>query len=290
MLQIEWVGTDGSVWDLVNGNVTLSNAGITGLGMPTARDQVKATAAMHGQVFQNWKLNAREVWLPFVFRAGAKGDVEGVQRAFWHSVQPGSYGYLNVTDGNGYTRSLQLRLIDDSSLAYMSDPYSTKNKRYEAFGLTFIADNPWWQGEEVAYSFSLGTGGTATFFGNGSSATPFYIVKSAGGVDANVTNLGDMPAWVTWTITAPMTSFNLGIDGHYVAGAIALTTGQTLTIESDPLKQIAYKNDGTKVTRQLTSADFQAVPATGGLIPLEIDVVGTGTVTASFRPQFFRAF
>lgn len=289
MLNIEWVGTDGSTWDLVNGDVQLSNAGVMGLGMPTATDQVKITPGSHGQRFQSWKLNPREVFLPLIFNAASNADVEGIQRAFWHSMTIGEYGSLNVTDGNGYTRSLDLRFVDDGTLSYGLDPYSQRAP-YKAFGVNMIADQPFWQGEEVSFSFSLGTGGTATFFGNGSNATPFYIVKSAGGEDAYVTNLGDMPSWVKWEITAPMTSFSLGIDGHYVAGDIALTTGQTLTIESDPLKQIAYKNDGTKVTRLLTSADFQSVPATGLPVLLEIDVVGTGTVTASFRPQFMRAF
>lgn len=289
MLLIEWVGTDGSTWDLVNGDVQLSNAGIQGLGMPTATDQVKVTPGAHGQRFQSWKLNPREVFLPLIFNADSNADVEGIQRAFWHSMTIGEYGTLNVTDGNGYTRSLDLRFVDDGTLSYSLDPYSDRVP-YKAFGVNMIADQPFWQGEQVSFSFSLGTGGTATFFGNGSNATPFYIVKSAGGEDTYVTNLGDMPSWVTWEITAPMTSFSLGIGGHYVAGDIPLTTGQTLTIESDPLKQIAYKNDGTKVTRLLTSADFQSVPATGLPVLLEIDVVGTGTVTASFRPQFMRAF
>lgn len=289
MLQIEWVGTDGSKWDLVNGDVALSNAGITGLGMPLAFDTTRQTALYHGQTLQSWRLEPREVFLPVLFRGDSFTDVEGLQRDFWHSLALGEYGWLNVTDGNGYTRSLQLRLVGDGQLPYALDPYSEETK-YRAVGLEMVADNPWWQGEEVSTTFGLGPEGTATFFGNGSSATPFYIVKSTGGTDATLVNLGDMPAWITWTITGPMSSFDLEVDGHHVTGAITVDTGETLTIETSPLSQIAYLNDGTKVTRYLSSADFAPVPASALPVPIGIDVVGTGNITAAFRPQFMRAF
>lgn len=289
MLQIEWVGTDGSVWDLINGDVSLSNAGITGLGMPLTFDTTRQTALYHGQTLQSWRLEPREVFLPLLFTGDSFTDVEGIQRNFWHSMALGEYGSLNVTDGNGYTRSLELRLVSDNGLAYNIDPYSDKTTR-RSFGLSMVADNPWWQGEEVSTTFGLGTEGTATFFGNGSSATPFYIVKSTGGTDAALVNLGDMPAWITWTITGAMTSFDLEVDGHHIAGAITVDVGETLTIETSPLSQIAYLNDGTKVTRYLTSADFAPVPASASPVPIGIDVVGTGNITAAFRPQFMRAF
>jgi hypothetical protein len=153
-----------------------------------------------------------------------------------------------------------------------------------------VSDDPWWRGPLESFSFGLGPEGTATFFGNGSSATPFYIVKSTGGADTTLTNNGDMDAWITWTIEGPMTSFSLDIDGNIVGGPIEVDEGDTLTIETSPLNQIAYLEDGTKVTRLLTSADFAPLPATGAPVNVGIDVVGTGTITASFAPVYWRAF
>ena len=89
MLQIEWVGTDGSTWDLINGDVALSNAGITGLGMPLAFDTTRQTALYHGQTLQSWRLEPREVFLPVLFRGDSFTDVEGLQRDFWHSLALG---------------------------------------------------------------------------------------------------------------------------------------------------------------------------------------------------------
>lgn len=288
MLEISWTGTDGSVWDLMSGDVAVRSDGIQGFGMPTSVDTTRETALYHGQVFQSWKLAPRNVFLPLVFHKSAKYDVEGLQRAFWKSVEIGKYGTLTVKDGNGANRSLELRLVDDGGLSYSFDPYAPVLGA-KAFGLNFVADSPFWQGDAVTTTFSLGTEGTATFFGNGSSATPFYIVKSTGNTSATLTNNGDVPAWIKWTITAPMTSFDFTVDGHHVSGDIVLTGSETLTIETAPLAQIAYKNNGDRMTRFLTAADFAPLPV-GDSVDVGISVVGTGTATAVYRPQFFRAF
>lgn len=289
MLEIIWTGTDGSTWDLMSGAIAVRSAGIQGFGMPTTADTTRTTALNHGQTLQSWRLQPRPVFLPLVFQDAAEYDVEGLQRDFWHSLQPGEYGTLSVRDENGYRRSLECRFVDDGGLSYSYDPYSPVLPP-KGFGVNLVADNPFWQGDAQSVTFGLGTEGTATFFGNGSAATPFYIVKSAGGTDASLRNIGDMPAWITWEITAPMTSFSLEVDGHFIEGDIELVDDETLTIETSPLQQVAYKNDDTLVTRLLTATDFAPLPATGEYVPIGIDIVGTGSVTASFRPQFMRAF
>lgn len=288
MLEITWTGTDGSVWDLMSGDVAVRSDGIQGFGMPTSVDTVRATALTHGQVFQSWKLAPRPVFLPLIFRKTAEYDVEGLQRAFWRSCEMGKYGTLTVKDGNGANRSIEMRLVDDGGLSYSYDPYAPVLGS-KAFGLNFIADYPYWQGDTVTTTFSLGLEGTATFFGNGSGATDFYIVKSTGNTSATLTNFGDVPTYLKWVITAPMTSFDFTVDGHHISGDIALTGSETLTIETEPLSQMAYKDNGDRMTRFLTAADFAPLPV-GDAVDVGISVVGTGTATATYRPQFFRAF
>ena len=289
MLQISWTGTDGSSWDLISGPIALRADGIQGLGMPTTADTVRATGLTHGQTFQSWRLQPRPFFMPLIFQDASRYDVQGLQRSFWRSMEVGKYGTLAVTDSAGYRRSLQLRFVDDVNLSYSVDPYAPVLGE-KAFGVNLIADNPFWQGDTESITFGLGPGGTATFFGNGSSATPFYIVKSAGGTAATLSNFGDLPAYVTYTISAPMTSFDLTVDGHHVTGAIELVDDEALTIETSPQSQIAYKDDGSRMTRYLTAADFAPVPDSGEPVPIGIDVVGTGSVTVSFRPQYMRAF
>lgn len=289
MLGITWTDYNGETWDLINGPVALTNAGIQGLGMPVAFETVRQTAFVHGQTLQSWRLEPRELFLPITFRDAAEIDVNLIQRMFWDGMAIGQNGTLTVTDSNGATRSIQARFTDDGTATFMVDPY-VKVQQMRSFGITMIADDPWWRGPEQSFSFGLGPEGTATFFGNGSNATPFYIVKSTGGADSTLTNPGDMESWITWTIAGPMTSFDLEIGGHHIAGDITVASGDTLTIETSPLNQIAYLSDGTKVTKDLTSADFAALPATGLPVNVGIDVVGTGTITATFAPVYWRAF
>ena len=289
MLNIQWTDTNGTAWDLVHGPVALMNAGIMGLGMPTAFETVRQTALVHGQTLQSWRLEPRELFLPITFRDDADLDVNGIQRAFWDGLAIGQNGTLTVTDSNGGVRSIDARFVSDNDVAFTIDPYAQTNA-YRPYGITLMADDPWWRGPVESFSFGLGPEGTATFFGNGSNATPFYIVKSTGGADSTLTNNGDMEAWITWTIEGPMTSFDLEIGGHHIGGDITVASGDTLTIETSPLNQIAYLGDGTKVTRDLTSADFAPLPATGAPVNVGIDVVGTGTITAEFAPVYWRAF
>ena len=289
MLGITWTDTNNTTWDLINGPVALMNAGVMGLGMPQAFDTVRQTALVHGQTFQSWRLEPRELFLPITFRDAAELDVNGIQRTFWDGLALGEYGTLTVTDSNGGVRSIEARFLNDGNVAFTVDPEASTHV-LRPYGLTLVADDPWWRGPEQSFTFGLGPEGTSTFFGNGSSATPFYIVKSTGGADSTLTNNGDQDAWITWVITGPMTSFDLEIGGHHIAGDITVTSGDTLTIETSPLNQIAYLGDGTKVTRNLTSADFAALPATGAPVNVGVDVVGTGNITAKFKPVYWRAF
>lgn len=289
MLNIQWTDTNGTSWDLVHGPVALMNSGVMGFGMPISFDTTRQTALVHGQTLQSWRLEPRDIFLPVTFRDDADLDVNGIQRAFWDGLALGEYGNLQVTDSNGGIRSIDARFVSDGDVAFTVDPYANTHA-YRPYGVSLVADDPWWRGPEQSFSFGLGPEGTATFFGNGSNATPFYIIKSTGGADSTLTNPGDQDAWITWTIEGPMTSFDLEIDGHHVAGAISVASGDTLTIETSPLNQIAYLSDGTKVTRDLTSADFAPLPATGLPVNVGIDVVGTGTITASFAPVYWRAF
>lgn len=281
---IEWTGTDGSTWDLLGGPVRTTAAGIKGLSMPEVEEQGKTTALRDGQRLTGWRLKPRSVWLPLRFKGEAATDVEGIQRNFWRSMAIGETGTLTVTDASGATRSLGLRFQDDGGMAYRTDPYLLS----DAFGLTMIADQPWWEGPRVEFAYSISGGGALpTFFGNGSGATPFYIVPAQGGDTDTITNPGDAPLWVEWELQGPFTYFRLGVGGHYVGGSIEAIAGQTLLVETDPLRQLALL-DGVKVTRQLTEIDWAPIPR-GDPSTLEISVVGAGLVIARVTPRYARA-
>lgn len=281
-LGINLIGADGSTWDLVSGPVRTTVAGIKGLGMPEVDDQTRQTALQDGQTLTGWRLQPRTVWLPLKFHAEANVDVEGVQRAFWRAVPIGEIATLIVTDGSGATRSLGIRFQDDGGIAYKVDPYLYS----PTFGVTFIADRPWWEGPAQTTYYSLGEAGAVDFFG-GTGGPPFFISSSQGSGSSTLSNPGDQPAWIEWTVSGPISDFRAGVSGHYVGGPIAVGAGNLLRIETDPLRQVAYL-DAVKVTRELTEIDWVPVPR-GSSVPIDISLVGSGIVTATIRPKYARA-
>lgn len=105
---------------------------------------------------------------------------------------------------------------------------------------------------------------------------------------AVMTNEGDVEAWPVWTITGPLTSVTVGVDGRTVQWNVALVASDILVIDTDPTVQSAWKN-GVDVTSQLGTADFAPIPA-GQDRPLSLAMSGTGSVEASITPRYYRAF
>lgn len=284
MTEIVYTGTDGSVWDLKRGPVRLSTGGLKGLGMPDFSDQVRETALQDGQTLLGYKAKPRTVWLPLKFKGAAEFDVAGVQRSWWAACAYGLYATLTVTDDLGGVRTLSIRFQDDGGIAYSLDP----SVQSDAFGLTFIADQPWWQGPAQS-SFYTQAGTTHTFFGDGAGATPFYIIPATSGAARTIANPGNIPAWVKWTLDPPMTAFRAGVNGHYVGGPIGISAGHELVVETDPLRQLATLDGTTIVTRQLTEIDWAPIPAKATATPLDLSVTGTGLITATITPRYARA-
>lgn len=283
-MNIVLTGTDGSVWDLINGPVGLTTGGIKGfLEAVPPDDNVRNYSGRDGQVLTGWRIPEREVWLPLRFRGNAATDVEGLQRAWWRALAVGKYATIRVTDRAGAWREIAVRYRSESGRAMRIDP-AVKS---DPFAVTLVADGSWWLGPVVEFPFSAEQAGVATFFGNGSGATPFYIAPGQGSAQRSLINPGDEPAWIEWTLTAPAQSFSFSVAGRTVAGAIALAGSDTLVIDTSPQKQVARLN-GAKVTRQLSAVNWAPIRS-GESANVSISIQGTGLAVARFRPKYARA-
>jgi len=105
---------------------------------------------------------------------------------------------------------------------------------------------------------------------------------------AKITNDGDLEAWPVWTVTGPLTSVTVGVDGSTVQWDVALLEGDVLVIDTDPAVQSAWLN-GDDVTDQLGTADFAPIPA-GHELPLSLTMAGAGSVEAAITPRHYRAW
>lgn len=157
---------------------------------------------------------------------------------------------------------------------------------WASYGVSLIADDPFWTGEAVRRVWAQSD--AVDFYGGVAKAPVFHISSGSQLSTAKITNEGDLEAWPVWTITGPLTSVTVGVDGETVQWNVALTSTDILVIDTDPQVQSAWLN-GTDVTDQLGTADFAPIPA-GLERPLSLTMAGTGSVEARITPRFFRAW
>lgn len=303
-LGLAWLGTDGSFWDLMSGDVRASIGGIKGLGMPDVAFQTSTSAGRDGQRLRGLRRNPRAVFIPVRFKGIASTDVLGVQRDFWQALGLGEYGTLVATTPDGATRSLRCRFEDDGGYAYALDPFTTF---VTSIGLSLTADDPYWYGETVGTSYSLDPASQVNFFGGGDPAAPgvapdFVISPSSGTQSYTIDNPGDVDAWPRWWITGPATSFQVGIGGRVIAASINIPAGRMLIIDTDPEVQSAtlvdtqpFQQDGSIVNpvrlrfQSFTAINFAPIPR-GQSVLLTMTINGSGVVGAQIDPRYERAF
>lgn len=282
-IEIQWTGTDGSVWDLRHGDVRLSDAGIAGLGMPLFQIQSSDSAVADGQTVEGFKVLPRSVLLPVRFRTPSPA----IQSAFWRSVSPFNSGMGKLTVGRaGIERTLGLRFEDDGGVTLKQDPDSALSLN-EIWPLSFTADNPLWAGTEVATSYSSADFADASFFGD-LGGPPFNIASNNGGVTTLFANPGDAPAWVTFEAEGELTRFYAFMDGQLVVDAsMAVGEGSVLTVVTDPISQFADL-DGLPVNWRLSTFEPRPVSPEGTY--LSMTTFGTGRVRARFTPRYLRGY
>jgi hypothetical protein len=283
-VSMSWRGWDGSTWELTNSDsgVFLMSGGVEGLAMPAHQAWVGQSPAVHGQFYRGHVVEPRQVFWPlFLYSDVSSEEWVARDRAFWRSLHPGKHGmWLATVPGRG-ERTLSCRFADDGQHAFEMDPVF---RGWAKYGVTLIADDPFWRGTPVRRSWAQST--AEGFYGPGN---PLFRISSGAQLGtATMTNSGDVEAWPQWTITGPLTSVTVGVDGRTIQWTVELVAGDVLVIDTDPAVQSAWLN-GADVTAQLGAVDFAPIPA-GEDRTLSLQMTGTGTVEATITPRHYRAW
>lgn len=297
MIGIKWTGWDGSVWDLRTGPVRLTTGGIEGLLSLKFDSFTRDSAARDGQRFQGWRAQPRDVFLPvLIMRQPTEDKWLEVDRAWWKTMQPGRIGTISVTTGDGNTRHLDVRFIDDGNHAYAQDP---SIQRVAVWALKMIADNPYWYSKSEWGSRFTNAGVAVQFLGGGAldgdktKGTPI-VLGATYTTDASVlNNPGDINAWPIYTLRGPLTAFSIGVDGGVVSGTVGISSTQRLVIDTSPTMQTArlYNANGTysNVLRSMTSFGFRPIrPGTD--IKIAVNLSGAGSLDVTGVPRYFKAW
>lgn len=290
-LSMLWSGVDGTVWDLTSGRngVQLSNGGVRGLAMPQAQQWATKSPAVHGQRYRGHVLDEREVFWPLhVFQKLGGQDWLDHDRAFWRSVSYDVPGTWTVVQPSGVSRSLACRLVDDGQHSFDLMP---TRQGWVTYGVTLVADDPYWKGETVRREFTAAEDDPPEFYGpNGNDAPTFYLTSGNTLANARINNPGDVEAYPVHTLYGPFESATVGVGDAVVDVPIELAEGEWLRIDTAPWDQRAIDHTGANRTGELGgSTEFAPVPA-GRNVPLAITIAGTGRVRVEVTPRYHRAW
>ena len=291
-LQMTWT-VGGVTWDLLSGvsGVRLLR-GVRGLSAPPEVHYRDTSPSVPGSRWRGSRTGEREAFWPILVSGGDGAAWVEHDRAWWAGLQPQKTGAWSVTDPFGARRSLTLRFQDDGDGAYSLDPVKA---RIATYGLTFIAEDPYWRGDPIVRSWTTGT--SSDFFNGVSKAPPFNISVGSTIATATLTNPGDVDAWPIWTIYGPSTAAELGLAGRLVTVPFTVASGKALVVDTDPRVQTAYLYDisggalidPTERTGDLGTADFAPIPP-GASVPLALSLTGAGTIQSRIIPGYYRAW
>jgi hypothetical protein len=288
---VEWLGVDGSTWDLRNGEVRLALSS-TGWGLAELTTFVQSNGVRDGQRATGWRAEPRTLQWPMKKGYGTWSSRQflEVDRAWWAACLPHKSGTVRVTGPDGLQRTLRARVTADGPYTMEYDP---SDVLVEDFSLALTADDPWWKGPQTFTPYGVSAVATP-FYGPSGYGPPFYISAGNSSGSQPISNPGDVDAWPVWTLTGPLSTFTITHpDGGQVAGAPNLLAGEQLVIDTRPGAKFATRTaaDGTTsdYTPSLTSWDWRPIPA-GTTQNIAVALTGTGGAVAAIEPRYFRAW
>lgn len=281
-------GWDGSVWDVTDGRdgVFLMPEGIEGMGMPDIQNYTFSSPVVHGVEWEGWRANERDChWVIGIFEDSSVEWIE-MKRAFWNIFRPGKTMRWEIILPNSERFNLIVRFKADATSVYARDPVRLG---WAIYGITCFAEQPFWEGDPVSFTFENGVAGqTNGFFGSTGFGPPFFIDSSSQATisTATLNNPGDVETYARWTAYGPFTTASVGLNGAIVNLPAALA-GDVYEINSDPRQLTATKN-GVDIMKSLGFFDFTEIPP-GEDIELQLGMNGTGKIVAEFTPLYLRS-
>ncbi|HWK92621.1 MAG TPA: hypothetical protein VNR17_10225 [Luteimicrobium sp.] len=289
-LRHTWQGPDGSTWNLSDpaGGVFLLSSGVVGLHMPQFDQYVDEYANLDGGVYRGSRAQVRNPeWTLLIWDDGSTAGFKERYRALWSTLDPDRPGLWTVTDAaTGEARTLVVRFRTSEEMSYDRDPLKAG---WAIYSVTLLAEDPFWRGAPVL-SPAWGADDSVNFTGPSDVAPDYYVSASASLSSAELTNDGDVDAWLTYTITGGtggLTSVDIATAGGDI-GFGAVAEGAVLRISTDPATPVMTLN-GVDVGGDVDPWDPRPIPA-AGTSPLTITLVGHAIVQASFTPRYYRAF
>lgn len=290
ILVMDWTGPSGRVWDFNSEHLWVTEKGLIGLGHPQIQHHTLPRHG-HGDWWTGWRVSGRQVVWPLATDGLTAAEWLAQDQALWADLHPGVEGIWGATLLNGQRRELACRFESDGPWSMSDDPLLFLRQDYEVT----LRGAPFWLGEVIPRRWETAGYQGPWLLGPGGGGVARFASGSNMGT-AEVTNPGDVEAWPEWTITGPCTSWTVGVGGRTVTSTRTLLAGEVRRLITDAgfLRLLdgsgsSTAANGDPLTKtELGKAEWQAIPA-GQDVALTVQMTGTGSVQAEFRPRYFRA-
>lgn len=262
--------------------------GVMGVDMPTEQQFETPVAGGDGSILNHARADVREVMLPIRVRPALHlEDRERLRRQLVRAFdRRRGAGVLTWQLPDGSRRHLTCTYVSGLESGVEGHRGAL---RHTAYQVVLRAHDPYWFGDEKSVDFAVGPGGN--FY-----PIPFTISPSITTGDSTVTIDGEVEVWPVWELRGPMTSATLRhrATGQALVLSPGLTSGQTLTIRTDPRTPPAQRfRRGSANVWGGVAGDF---PVFWSLQPGDNDVtvLAGGTTQASrvrlrYRPRYLSA-
>lgn len=309
-LGMVWTGWDGTTWDLTSADkgVFIENErGLRGLTMPEHERWSRSAPLVPGSTHMGHQVKDRSVFWPLVVYTDASSE-EWIarDRALWKSMHPDREGTWTVTHPNGERRYLKCRFLDDNNHTWKSDQIL---KGWDRYGITLLADYPYWRGPVVTQSFAEPD--PVDFIDPEDEAV--ITISSAGSfAAASLSNPGDIDESPTWWLHGPYTSAEVGVGSRLITVPFAVADGKTLVVDTRPTSRTAKLIDSPDLTKPVVdqmefveealatavnktkelgaTTNMNGVVPSGSDQPISVAMSGSGEVRVLLTPSYRRAW
>lgn len=230
----------------------------------------------------------RELFFPIVIRDMNRDLALAKRRALTKALSPARGKECTITTSwpDGSARSIRARYVDGFDGAERGPgEWGVTTMKY---GLRFIADDPYFIGDEVVLPYQL-VASTRTELPIPGADTFYEVVSSsllAAGTVIN--NPGDVDAYPTWNFTGPFTQIqaeNVTSGKTFTITYTAATSANTLSLVTEPGKSYLVDENGVNRWNSLV-AGYQLWPLVDGDNTVNITLTGPTTDSAAIVTFF----
>jgi hypothetical protein len=276
MVSLSLIGGNGDVISLDSTDYQ-ATVGLTGTGIPASQLQLTESAG-DGGTWRGTRKAMRDIDLPIVVLGSSRTDVEEKLRRLANALSDRvGVPKLVVEYADSSAYEIDVHYVAGAETVHGGE----SGDYYCQWAITLRAPNPYWHSIN-AYEFAVSASSTAaTFLPNlrNLNVSPSDTLGSV-----TVENTGDVPAYPVWTLTGPLESVSIGLDGVGFTYTETLSAGVSIIIDT---QAATVKNSaGVNKYGNLSAAPklFRIPPGTS---TLQITATGTSAgarISGYFQP------